>query len=44
MPTYERHEHHTISWVDLAAKDLDGAVEFYRGLMNWTTFNDGETT
>ena len=43
MPTYERHEHHTISWVDLAAKDLDGAVEFYRGLMNWTTFNDGET-
>ncbi len=43
MPTIERHTANSISWVDLAAKDLDGAIGFYTDLMGWTTFNDGET-
>jgi predicted enzyme related to lactoylglutathione lyase len=43
MPHYDTHAHHTISWVDLAAKDLSGALEFYSEMMGWTSFNDGET-
>ena len=43
MPHYDTHAHHTISWVDLAAKDLSGAIEFYAEMMGWTSFNDGET-
>lgn len=43
MPAIDTHKTHTISWVDLAASDLDAAIEWYRGLFGWTTFNDGET-
>lgn len=43
MVSIETHQNHTISWVDLAAKDLDAAVEFYQGLFGWNTFNDGTT-
>ena len=43
MVSYDSHAAHTISWVDLAAKDLDGAIEFYSGLFGWNTFSDGET-
>jgi len=34
---------HSIGWVDLATTDLDGARNFYSGLLGWTYFNDGET-
>jgi len=43
MVSYDAHPAHTISWVDLATSDHDGAVEFYTGLFAWNTFNDGET-
>ncbi len=38
MTRIDLHETHSISWVDLAAADLDGACDFYCGLMDWTTF------
>jgi len=34
---------HSIGWVDLATTDLEGARDFYGGLLGWTYFNDGET-
>lgn len=43
MVSYDVHPAHTISWVDLAATDLDAATEFYSGLFGWNTFTDGET-
>ncbi len=43
MASIDVHKNHSISWVDLAASDLDAAVEWYRGLFGWSTFNDGET-
>lgn len=30
------------SWADMSAKDLAGAVEFYRGLFGWETEDQGE--
>ena len=43
MVTYDEHAEHAISWVDLAAVDLDAATAFYAGLFGWDSFNDGET-
>lgn len=43
MVSIDTHPLHNISWVDLASKDVDAAIEFYSGLFGWTTFNDGET-
>lgn len=43
MASIDSHADHTISWIDLAATDLEAALEFYCGLMGWTTFNDGQT-
>lgn len=43
MATIDKHEPHSINWVDLAAVNHDAAVEFYSGLFGWTAFNDGET-
>lgn len=43
MVAIDSHPNHTISWIDLAATDLEAALEFYCGLMGWTTFNDGQT-
>ncbi len=43
MPAIDTHKPHSISWVDLAAADIDSASKFYEGLFGWTTFNDGET-
>jgi len=43
MVSIDTHPNHTISWVDLAAKDVDEAVAFYQGLFGWNTFNDGTT-
>ncbi|MEM7095907.1 MAG: VOC family protein [Actinomycetota bacterium] len=43
MVSIETHALHAISWVDLAARDVDAATEFYAGLFGWTSFNDGET-
>ncbi|MFW2383554.1 MAG: VOC family protein [Acidimicrobiales bacterium] len=43
MASIDTHKTHSISWVDLAATDLDAACQWYGGLFGWTTFNDGET-
>jgi len=43
MVKIDTHPTNNISWVDLAAKDVDAAIKFYSGLFGWTTFNDGET-
>lgn len=43
MVSIDTHPQHAISWIDLAARDVDAAAEFYAGLFGWTTFNDGET-
>lgn len=40
MATFERHEPNSISWVDLAASDLDAQVDFYTGLFGWGTHVD----
>ncbi len=34
----DTHNNHAISWIDLAAADLDGAVSFYSEMMSWETF------
>lgn len=34
----DTHKTHAISWVDLAAADLDGAIAFYHDVMGWETF------
>ena len=34
----EKHATHAISWIDLAAQDLDQQVEFYTDMMGWSTF------
>ena len=34
----ETHKKHAVSWIDLAAKDLDGQVAFYADMMGWNTF------
>ena len=38
MGTIEEHPIHSISWVDLAAKDLEAAGQFYKGLFGWSAF------
>lgn len=43
MVKIETHANHAISWVDLAASDVDAAIDFYSGLFGWSTFNDGTT-
>ncbi len=43
MVTFDEHAEHAISWVDLAAVDLDAASAFYAGLFGWTAVTDGET-
>lgn len=43
MAAIETHKPHSISWVDLAAVDLDAASKFYKGLFNWSTFTDDES-
>jgi uncharacterized protein len=37
MPHVDSHAAGTISWVDLASTDLDGATAFYTGLFGWET-------
>ena len=37
------HQNHAISWIDLAAKDLDGQIAFYKEMMGWDTFQIPET-
>ncbi|MDH3293756.1 MAG: VOC family protein [Acidimicrobiia bacterium] len=34
----DTHQNHAISWVDLAAKDLDAQIAFYTTMMGWNTF------
>ncbi|NNE96340.1 MAG: VOC family protein [Acidimicrobiales bacterium] len=43
MVAIDTHKTHNISWVDLAAKDVDESIKWYSGLFGWDTFNDGET-
>lgn len=43
MVKIDTHPINNICWVDLAATDVDAAIEFYKGLMGWTTFTDGVT-
>lgn len=33
----DKHKTHAISWIDLAAADLDGATAFYSDMMGWET-------
>ncbi len=39
----DTHPIHAISWVDLAARDLDGQVKFYKDMMGWSTFQVPDT-
>jgi len=41
MVKIDTHPTNNICWVDLAARDIDAAIEFYKGLMGWTSFTDG---
>lgn len=42
MVSIDTHAIHAISWVDLAAKDLDAAIGFYGGLFGWGSVSGGE--
>jgi predicted enzyme related to lactoylglutathione lyase len=39
----ETHKTHAISWIDLAATDIEGQTAFYSEMMGWTTFQVPET-
>ncbi len=43
MVSIDTHPTHNISWVDLAARELDPSIGFYTGLFGWTTFRDADT-
>lgn len=39
MPTYDKHEHGTFSWVELGTTDANAAKKFYGQLLGWS-FDD----